>query len=92
MIVMPYRDTEAIHNASIRRGGEDQHCRIEVSLVPSGTIMAEATDSEIALAVGSAAERGARRVRDALGRERTMRTRKRTTPCEKEHPDERCHL
>ena len=74
------------------RGGEDQHCRIEVSLLPSGTIMAEATDTEVALAVGRAAERGARRVRDALERERTMRTRKRTTPREKEHPDEGCSL
>ena len=61
------------------RGGEDQHCRIEVSLVPSGSIMAEATDAEIKLAVGRAAERVARRVRDALDRKRTMRTRK-TTP------------
>lgn len=57
------------------RGGEDQHCRIEVSLVPSGSIMAEATDAEVASAVGRAAERVARRVRDALDRKRTMRTR-----------------
>ncbi len=56
------------------RGGEDQHCRIEVSLVPSGSIMAEATDAEVASAVGRAAERAARRVRDALERKRTMRT------------------
>ena len=61
------------------RGGEDQHCRIEVSLVPSGSIMAEATDAEIVSAVGRAAERVARRVWDALDRRRTMRMRK-TTP------------
>lgn len=57
------------------RGGEDQHCRIEVSLVPSGSIMAEATDAEIELAVSRAAERVARRVRDALDRKRTVRAR-----------------
>ena len=57
------------------RGGEDQHCRIEVSLVPSGLIMAEATDAEVVSAVGRAAERVARRVRDALERKRTLRTR-----------------
>ena len=63
------------------RGGEDQHCRIEVSLVPSGSIMAEATDAEIELAVSRAAERVTRRIRDALDRRRTLRTRT-TTPRE----------
>ncbi len=57
------------------RGGEDQHCRIEVSLVPSGTIMAEATDAEVTSAVGRAVERVARRVRDTLERKRAMRMR-----------------
>lgn len=57
------------------RGGEDQHCRIEVNLVPSGLIMAEATDAKVAAAVGRAAGRVARRVRDALDRKRTMRMR-----------------
>lgn len=64
------------------RGGEDQHCRIEVSLVPSGTIMAEATDTEVTSAVGRAVERVARRVRDALDRKRTMRTRSGGPPSE----------
>ncbi len=64
------------------RGGEDQRCRIEVSLVPSGTIKAEATDAEVASAVGRAAERVARRVRDALDRKRTMRTRTGNPPSE----------
>jgi ribosome-associated translation inhibitor RaiA len=63
------------------RGGEDQHCRIEVSLVPSGSIMAEATDAEIELAVSRAAERVTRRIRDARDRRRTLRTRT-TTPRE----------
>ncbi|MFQ5463507.1 MAG: HPF/RaiA family ribosome-associated protein [Phycisphaerae bacterium] len=70
------------------RGGEDQHCRIEVSLVPSCTIMAEATDAEVASAVGRAAERAARRVRDALDRTRTMRTRPHVKPHEEDTPDE----
>ncbi len=60
------------------RGGEDQRCRIEVSLAPSGSVMAEATDTEVASAVGRAAERVARRVRDGLDRKRTMRTRTNT--------------
>lgn len=68
------------------RGGEDQRCRIEVSLVPSGSIMAEATDAEVASAVDRAAERVARRVRDALDRERTMRTRAGTPPSEDDAP------
>ena len=62
------------------RGGEDQRCRIEVSLVPSGSIMAEATDAEVASAVGRAAERVARRVKDALDRKCTMRTRMSSPP------------
>ena len=62
------------------RGGEDQRCRIEVSLVPSGSIMAEATDVEVASAIGRAAERVARRVRDALDRKRTVRMRTGSPP------------
>ena len=57
------------------RGGEDQRCRIEVSLAPSGSIMAEAIDAEVASAVGRAAERVERRVRDALDRERSAQAR-----------------
>ncbi len=57
------------------RGGEDQHCKIEVNLVPSGSILAEATDVGVASAFGRAAERAARRVRDALDRKRTVRAR-----------------
>lgn len=68
------------------RGGEDQHCRIEVSLVPSGLIMAEATDDGVVSAVGRAAERVARRIRDALDRKRTMRVRKGIPPSERDAP------
>lgn len=58
------------------RGGIDQHCQIALSLVPKGKIIAEATDVDMLTAVGRAAERVARQVRDALDRKRTMRTRK----------------
>ncbi len=68
------------------RGGDDQHCTIEVSLVPSGSIRAEATDAEVASAVGRAAERVARRVRDALDRRRAMRTRTSSPPSEDDEP------
>jgi len=59
------------------RGGEDQHCKIKVILVPSGSIMAEATDVKVASAVGRAAERVVRQVRDALDRKRNKRARTR---------------
>ena len=72
------RITAFLEDINGPRGGADQYCRIDVSMVPSGTIMAEATEEEAALAVSRAAERVARRVRDALDRRRTMRTRKST--------------
>ena len=56
------------------KGGMDQHCRIEVRLVPSGRIEAEATDAHAVLAVSRAIDRIGRRVRDALDRRRTRRT------------------
>ena len=34
------------------RGGEDQRCRIEVNLVPSGSIMAEATAARAGVPTG----------------------------------------
>ena len=64
------------------RGGEDQHCRIEVRMFPSGSIMAEATDTDVASAFGRAADRLARRIRDTLDRKRTMRTRPGSPPNE----------
>ena len=62
------------------RGGEDQRCKIEVSLVPSGSIMAEATDADVASAVGRAAGRVARRVRGALDRKLALRDRTGSRP------------
>lgn len=67
-------------------GGEDQHCRIKVSLVPSGSIMAKAADAGVASAAGRAAERVARRLRDALDRKRTMREPTDSPPSEDDAP------
>ncbi len=57
------------------RGGVDQRCRAEVLLAPSTRISAEATDADAVVAVSRAADRIARRVRDALERQRSMRAR-----------------
>ncbi len=57
------------------RGGVDQRCRIEVLLSPSVRIAAEATDVDAVLAVSRAADRISRRVRDAIGRRRSLRVR-----------------
>ena len=72
------------------RGGKDKHCRIVVSLVPSGSITAEATDVKMTPAVSRAAERAARCVQNALEYERTMRILNHAPPSEKRHPDEGC--
>lgn len=65
------RVTVSLEDLNGPKGGLDQRCRIEVSLVPSGTVMAEATDAEIEPAVGRAAERAARCVKSELDRRRT---------------------
>jgi len=71
------RVTVSVEDLNGPRRGLDQHCRIEVSLVPSGKVMAEATDAEMELAVGRAAERVARCVRSELDRRRTSAIRHR---------------
>ena len=60
------------------RGSVDHRCRVDVLLVPSGKIEAEATDADAVLAVSHATNRIAQRVRDALERRRTRRVRNRT--------------
>ncbi len=70
------RVTACLADQNGPRGGVDQHCRITASLFPRGKIMAEATDVDMPAAVSRAADRIARRVRDALDRKRTMRTRR----------------
>lgn len=67
------RVTVALEDLSGPRGGEDQRCRVKVSLVPSGTVMAEATDLKAVAAVSRAAERIARRVWSELDRGRATR-------------------
>ena len=69
------RVTVSLEDLTGHRAGLDQHCKTEVSLVPSGRVMAGDTDADIELAVGRAAERVARRIRDALDRRRTQWTR-----------------
>lgn len=67
------RITALLEDINGPRGGVDQRCRVEVHLVPSGKIQAEATDTDAVLAVSRATNRIARRVRDALERRRTRR-------------------
>ena len=67
--------TVSLEDLNGPRGGMDQRCWIEVSLVPSGKVMAEATDVEAVAAFNRAAERIARRVRSEFDRRRTMRKR-----------------
>jgi ribosomal subunit interface protein len=69
------RVTVSLEDLNGPRGGLDQHCRIEVGLVPSGKVMAEATGVEVIAAVNRAAERIARRVRNDLERRRVTRRR-----------------
>ena len=64
------RMTVLLEDINGPRGGVDQRCRVEVLLVPSGKIEAEATDTDVVLAVSRATNRIARRVRDALERRR----------------------
>ncbi len=82
------RITASLEDINGPRGGMDQRCRVEVRLVPSGKIEAEATDIDAVLAVSRATNRIARRVRDTLERERTKRRRKYPIPREKGHSDE----
>ncbi len=69
------RVTALVEDINGPRGGVDQRCRIDVLLAPSKRIAAEATDADAFGAVSRAAERVARRVRDALDRNRTVRAR-----------------
>ena len=67
--------TVSLEDLNGLRGGLDQHSRIEIGLLPSGKVMAEATDVEVVAAVNRAAERIARRVRNELDRRRVTRWR-----------------
>lgn len=52
------------------RGGVDQHCRLRVTLPARAVIITETTAAEPLDAVGGAADRAFRRVREAFGRKR----------------------
>ncbi len=69
------RITALLEDLNGPRGGVDQRCRVEVLLTPSARIAAEATDANAVVAVSRAADRIARRVRDALERQRSIRAR-----------------
>ena len=73
------RVTVSLEDLNGPRGGLDQHCRIEVGLVPSGKVMAEARDVDVVAAVNRTAERIARRLRNELDRRRAIRRRWATT-------------
>jgi putative sigma-54 modulation protein len=52
------------------RGGEDKVCRIEIRLLPTGSIFVEDADADIYAAVDLAVGRAARAVSRAIGRRR----------------------
>lgn len=53
------------------RGGVDQHCRVEVSLVSGGQLIVEDTQSYLYAAISRAAERVGRAVARQLSRQRS---------------------
>lgn len=55
------------------RGGLDQECLVEVTLRPRGSAVVSVRDIEPEAAISRAADRVARRVRDALERKRDLR-------------------
>jgi putative sigma-54 modulation protein len=54
------------------RGGEDKACRIEVRLLPTGSIFVEDTDADLYAAVDRAADSAARSVSRAIKRTRDL--------------------
>lgn len=57
------------------RGGVDQHCRITLAMARGGQLVAEAADVDMLVAVGRAADRMARRLRETVDRRRALRVR-----------------
>jgi ribosome-associated translation inhibitor RaiA len=58
------------------RGGEDKLCRIVVSMVPSGGLIAQATDCDMYAAIRRAADRAGAMVKRTRDRQVTSRTTK----------------
>jgi ribosomal subunit interface protein len=54
------------------RGGRDKACRIELRLLPTGSIFVEDTDADLYVAVGRAADRAARSASRAIERTRDL--------------------
>lgn len=50
------------------KGGSDQHCLMEGNLARGGSVVVEATDSDLYAAISRAADKLHRRVRDAINR------------------------
>jgi ribosome-associated translation inhibitor RaiA len=55
------------------RGGQDKLCRMVVSLVPSGGLIAQATDSDMYAAIRRAADRAGAMVKRGRERQQTVR-------------------
>ncbi len=55
------------------RGGEDKVCRIEVRLLPTGSVFVEDTDADLHAAVDRATDRAARSVSRAIERTRDLK-------------------
>jgi ribosome-associated translation inhibitor RaiA len=55
------------------RGGEDKVCRMEVRLLPRGSVFVEDSDAELLVAVDRAADRAATAIVRALERTRDLR-------------------
>lgn len=64
-----------LHDFNGPRGGIDQECRIEASMVPSARKTAHGKGSSVEAAICQAVERIARAVRRDLARRRTLRIR-----------------
>ncbi len=54
------------------RGGEDRACRIEIRLLPTGSVFVEDTDANFCTAVDRASDRIARSVSRAIKRSRDL--------------------
>ncbi len=69
-----------LHDLNGPRGGVDKRCTVEAHLVPSGAVLVKAAGEDIEQAVGRAASRISRRVRNELDRWRTMQRKTQDVP------------
>jgi ribosomal subunit interface protein len=66
------------------RGGIDKRCTVEVHLASTGTLTADVADETLESAIGRAADRIARRVREELHRRWALKRRDRVSASGKE--------